>query len=361
MNKVIFVLLPCLCNPGRGGTFSSDMIFGMCIGNSRLEATHSQAAIHGSNVPSARQAPSQHLRAATPPLIQFRSFGCFQDLNVDDSSPSSMRVHRGSSTMVNVDEDTSEDGDGEPRLLRYDSVTAEDEPVEVKEPLCVEKYIRPLGEGEVQKIVKSEAEDEIVVVDDYLEDREAVKTEDAVKAEAVKAEDPSREETGESEQQKKVDLAEAAQETSQTDSETETKTDQSFESAQEEQDDSKENGEKGTDDKPLQEGKTLDKKTEAQAKDGEEAKQYEKPNKNNGSSSSDSSDDFVEVQPEEEKVQNAELVTSQVNPQQKEEGASGGDKVAAPVKEVKMDMKQYYLRKKPSVPPPLPPKEKHYF
>lgn len=256
--------------------------------------------------------------------------------------------------MVNVDEDFSEDG--EPRLLRLDSLAAEDERVPVEEPPIVPIHSHPLGDGEVQKIVKSEAEDEIVVVDDYLDDKEAPRVEEPGSEEAA----------GEGEQQKKDNLTEAAQENGQTDSETETKTDQSFESAQEDQDDAKENGEKEADNKPAQEGETKfeqtqeeEKKTAAQTTDGEETKQDKKTDGKSESSSSD--DDFVEVQPETEKVQDAELATSQVNPQKKKEGASGGAEGTAPVKEERMDMKQYYLRKKPSVPPPLPPKEKHYF
>lgn len=269
-----------------------------------------------------------------------------------DSSPSSMRVQRGSLSAVNVDEDSGEDG--EPRLLQVDSFPTEDERVAVEEPPIVPMHSHPLGDGEVQKIVKSEAEDEIIVVDDYLDDKEAPEAEELGGAEA----------SVEGKQRREEDLAEAAQENVQTDSETETKTDQSFESAQEDHDDDKENGEKAAEAKPAQEGEAgheqtveEEKKTAAQNTDGEEAKQDKKLDK---SESSSSDDDFVEVRPETEKVQDAKLATSQVN-EEKEEGASGGAEGTAPVMEEGMDMKQYYLRKKPSVPPPLPPKEKHYF
>lgn len=269
-----------------------------------------------------------------------------------DSSPSSMRVQRGSLSTVNVDEDSGEDG--EPRLLHVDSFPAEDERVPVEEPPIVPMHSHPLGDGEVQKIVKSEAEDEIIVVDDYLDDKEAPEAEELCGAEA----------SVEGKQRRAEDLAEAAQENVQTDSETETKTDQSFESAQEDHDDDKENGEKEAEAKPAQKGEAVheqtveeEKKTAAQNTEGEEAKQDKKLDK---SESSSSDDDFVEVRPETEKVQDAELATSQVN-EEKEEGASGGAEGTAPVMEEGMDMKQYYLRKKPSVPPPLPPKEKHYF
>lgn len=242
---------------------------------------------------------------------------------------------------MNIDEDT--DAENEPRLLRLTSLTGDDDGVQVEPPMTA-KYIHPLGEGEVQKIEKSETEDEIVVVDDYLENKEPEK--------AVQ----------EREEQKKEDLAEAAQENSQTDSDTEAKTDQSFESAKEEHDD----GGKETD-KPVQESKAeVDqtkeegKKTETQTVGGEEAKQDGTLNDKRSSSDSSDSDDFVEVRPEGEKVQDAKLVTSQVNLKHGEEGASGGGKGTAPVEE-RMDIQQYYLRKKPSVPPPLPPKEKHYF
>ncbi|XP_050693160.1 axotactin-like isoform X4 [Eriocheir sinensis] len=236
----------------------------------------------------------------TPPSSQ--KFPPPPDSSVCDSSPSSMRVQRGSTSMVNVDEDFSEDG--EPRLLSHGSFPAEDERVAVEEPPIVPMHSHPLGDGEVQKIVKSEAEDEIVVVDDYLDDKET-----------PKAEEPGSEEAaGEGEQQKEDNLAEAAQENGQTDSETETKTDQSFESAQEDQDDAKESGEKEADDKPAQEGEaeneqTVEGKKKAQTTDGEETKQDKKPDDKSESSSSD--DDFVEVRPETEKVQDAELATSQ--------------------------------------------------
>lgn len=346
VNKVSLVLLPCLSNPSRGGTFSSELLIGVCSSATLtcLAARQSDMALS-----KARRVLSQHRGVAPPPLLQLRSFDCFQGSSVGDASPSSMRVHRGSFPRVN-DEDT--DAESEPRLLRHSSLPRDEEPDE--EPPAVVMHSHPLLDGEVQKIEKSEAEDEIVVVDDYLDDKEA-----------EKAEEPG---SGEAEQQKKDDLAEADQESSQSDSETETKTDQSFESAKEEQEDAKESGEKETDDKSAQDGEAggkhtseEGKKTEAQTEGGAEAKQDEQHGDKKDESSSSSDDDFVKVRPEGEKEQDATATTSQVNPQHKKEGASGGDKGASPVTEERVDVQQYYLRKKPSLPPPLPPKEKHYF
>lgn len=281
-----------------------------------------------------------------------------------------MRVNRGSNTMVYMDEDT--DAESEPRLLRHGSLAGEDEPEEVVESPIVATQIQLLGDGEVQKIVKSEDEDEIVVVDDYLEDKAAVtaKPDNVEAGEEVATEKENQLDPSIS-QQKENDLAEAAQEGSQIPSETETKTDQAIESAIEEQENTKENEGKKTDDSPpQQQEKEIDEQHSSDAKaEGEEKKENEDTdklgdNEKKRSSDSDSDNGFVELQPESEKVQDSERETSQVN-QPKVEGASGGDKDTIPEIPVKtehrMDVQQYYLRKKPSVPPALPPKEKHYF
>lgn len=293
-------------------------------------------------------------------------FGCFQDLGVPDS-PSSMRVNRGSNTMVYIDEDT--DAESEPRLLRHDSLHGDDEPVEVVESPVVAKKIHLLGDGEVQKIVKSEDEDEIVVVDDYLEDKEAAATarpDNVGTGEEAGSNTESQIETSNS-QQKENDLAEAAQENSQMAREMEAKTDQAMESATGEQENAKENDGKETDDKSPEEKEkegdehSSEKKTEG----GEEKKENEDADEKKQSGDADSDDGFIELRPESERVQDAERVTSQVNPQPKVEGASGGDKDTIPENpaetEQRIDIQQYYLRKKPSVPPALPPKEKHYY
>ncbi|XP_045118187.1 neurofilament heavy polypeptide-like [Portunus trituberculatus] len=212
-----------------------------------------------------------------PRNLCYSSVFGFQDL-IPADSPSSMRVNRGSNTMLNVDDDTT--SESEPHLLHHGSLPTEEQEEVVEAPF-VATTVRLLGGGEVQKITKTEEEDEIVVVDDYLEDKAALTTEyDSIKIGEVP--EPSLDLQGEEEmdtaQQKESDLAEAAQETNQ-DSKA-TKKDQESKSA--------------TDETENEAGKET-----ASKKENENA---EKP---------DSDDEFIELRPENEKVQNAERVTMQ--------------------------------------------------
>lgn len=70
---------------------------------------------------------------------------------------------------------------------------------------------------------------------------------------------------------------------------------------------------------------------------------------------SSSDDDFVEVRPERENVQDAQRMSSQVtsNPPESDVRNSGAEV------EARIDLQKYYLKKKASNPPALPPKGKH--
>ncbi|KAK3852257.1 hypothetical protein Pcinc_041151 [Petrolisthes cinctipes] len=73
------------------------------------------------------------------------------------------------------------------------------------------------------------------------------------------------------------------------------------------------------------------------------------------SSSSSSDDEFVEVRPESENVQDAQRMSAQVtsNPPESDE------KTSADVVEARIDLQKYYLKKKASNPPALPPRGKN--
>ncbi|XP_063840156.1 axotactin-like isoform X3 [Scylla paramamosain] len=214
-----------------------------------------------------------------------------RDLVMADS-PSSMRVNRGSNTMLYVDDDTA--SESEPRLLLHGSLPTEEQG-EVVEPPFVATTVHLLGGGEVQKITKSEFEDEIVVVDDYLEDKATpVPEADSIEVGEVpeSSKDIQGDEEKDTEQQKESDLAEAAQETNQADSEV-TKTDQES--------------------KPATDGTENEAGKETASKDEGATKKTEVEKENESAEKPDSDDEFIELRPENEKVQNAERVTMQPN------------------------------------------------
>ena len=346
MNKIIPLSASCLSNPLKGTGFNTDLTcftknlhhYHLLEGGSQPSSlpttTHTQ--------PRACQGIRNHYHPAAPHHLSYSSVFGFQDLGTADS-PSSMRVNRGSTNMMNMDEDT--DAESEPQLLRHGSLPCEDEPEpeEVVEEPVIATNIHLLGQGKIQKITKSEDENEIVVVDDYLEDKtaSAAQPEGVETGEEIDLSTENQVEVDTS-QQKESDLAEAAQETK-------------AEQDSEKQEVPKDNEEGKEDIKSKEED---DQSTEG----GEKTEEQNATKPANEGKNTDSDDDFIEIRPEAEKIHDAERITSQVNPQPKEGGASGGEtRTTLEEPEQKIDVQQYFLRKKPSAPPVLPPKEKHYF